>query len=187
MDSTPVTAAVQAVQSNSSDPLLGGIAFVLAVVIGLIAIAKPLMGLYREYKKTGSEGTKAEAESAKSTAETFLYQQLQQQIESNTKAIDKLQTERDRWFEKAVLLEREVNKLKSFEQMVDAMKVRIDEKDRVIAQREDEIRGLTRNILDMKDRLHILEMRLTLDEHRICEHCQADLFTKEQNGTSSYP
>ena len=179
MNSTTVTAAAQAVQSNSSDPLLGGIAFVLAVVIGLIAIAKPLMGLYREYKKTGSEGTKAAAESAKSTAEAFLYQQLQQQIESNTKAIDKLQSERNQWFERAVLLEREVDKLKSFEQMVDAMKTRIDDKDKIIVQREEEIRVLTRNILEMKDRLHILEMRLAHDEQRICEHCQADLFTKE--------
>jgi hypothetical protein len=70
--------------------------------------------------------------------------------------------------------------------MVDAMKTRIDEKDRVIVQREDEIRVLTRNILDMKDRLHTLEMRLARDEQTICEHCQSDLFSKEQQNGNSH-
>lgn len=184
MNSVPVVPAVETLQKSSDDPLLAGIAFVLAVVIGLIAIAKPLMGLYREYKKTGTEGTKAEAENAKSTAEAFLYQQLQAQIESNTKAIDKLQTERNVWFEKAMILEKEVEKLKAFESMVGSMKTRLDEKDKIISQREEEIRNLTHNILDMKDRIHSLELRLMRDEQKLCEHCrQAEL--KENHGNST--
>lgn len=162
---------IEAASASSQDPLILGIAFVAAVVIGLVAIAKPLMGLYREYKKTGAEG-------AKSEAETFLFTQLQSQITVNTTAIERLQTERNMWFDRAMGLEREIDRLKAFETMVNSMKGRLDEKDRVIEAREAEIRQLTRSILDMKDRLHALELRLLQDEKKLCEHC-----AKENNGT----
>jgi predicted RNase H-like nuclease (RuvC/YqgF family) len=164
-----VTNAVPAAASvaSSQDPLILSITFVAAVVIGLVAIAKPLMGLYREYKKTGTEG-------AKSEAEVFLFTQLQQQIENNTKAIERLQGERDKWFEKATSLEREIERLRVFEMMVTSMKGRLDEKDLIIEARDTEIRQLTRGILDMKDRIHALELRLLQDEKRLCEHCERD-------------
>lgn len=170
-----VTNAVPAAASvaSSQDPLILSITFVAAVVIGLVAIAKPMMGLYREYKKTGTEG-------AKSEAEAFLFTQLQTQIENNTKSIEKLQEERNKWFEKATQFEREIDRLKVFEAMVTSMKTRLDEKDQIISMRDAEIRELTRNILSMKDRLHALELRLLQDEIGMCENCH-----KGQHGTTS--
>ena len=76
IEATAQIASQAASVASSKDPLILSIVFVLAVVIGLVAIAKPLMGLYREYKKTGMEG-------AKSEAEAFLFTQLQSQIENN--------------------------------------------------------------------------------------------------------
>ena len=173
IEATAQIASQAASVASSKDPLILSIVFVLAVVIGLVAIAKPLMGLYREYKNTGMEG-------AKSEAEAFLFTQLQSQIENNTRSIERLQEERNRWFEKATQFEREIDRLKVFEEMVASMKARLDEKDQIISMRDAEIRELTRNILSMKDRLHALELRLLQDEREMCEYCH-----KEQNGTTS--
>lgn len=168
MNAAPAAQAIEQAQNAataSHDPLVIGIVFVASVVVGLVAIAKPIMGLYREYKKTGAEGAKAEAESS-------LFTTLQGQIESNSKAIEKLQIERNVWFEKATLLDKEVARLTSFEANFNSMKERLNEKDRIIESRETEIRSLTRSVLDMKDRIHALEMRLVKDEQKFCDGCR---------------
>lgn len=173
IEATAQIASQAASVASSKDPLILSIVFVLAVVIGLVAIAKPLMGLYREYKKTGMEG-------AKSEAEAFLFTQLQSQIGNNTRSIERLQEERNKWFEKATQFEREIDRLKVFEKTVASMKARLDEKDQIISMRDAEIRELTRSILSMKDRLHALELRLLQDEIGMCEHCH-----KGQHETTS--
>jgi predicted RNase H-like nuclease (RuvC/YqgF family) len=156
--------AVEAIQNNQHDPLIVGLLFVLAAVIVLAAIAKPMMGLYREYKRTGTEGAKAEAESV-------LFTQLNQQLTLHGQAIERLENERNSLMNKTVQLEKEVDRLKTFEQMVDSMKTRLNEKDAIIEQRNGEVRNLMRTILDMKDRLHALEMRLIQDEQQFCRDC----------------
>ena len=171
-----------AVQQN--DPFLLGIAFLLAVVVGLVAIAKPLMGLYREYKRTDSEIIKAEVDETKSSVEVFLYQQLQQQIEKNTADIHRLQSERDSLFRKATLLEREVERLKSFEAMVNLLKADIKMRDALIAQRDREISELAKVILDMKGELQSFGLRLTRDENTFASST-GNLSGERQNGDSS--
>lgn len=143
---------------NSQDPLIASLLFVAAAVVAMIAIAKPLMGLYREYKKTGTEGAKNEAESA-------LFLTLQQQIEFNTKAISKLQEEKSKWFEESMTLRMQVESLRASEHLVISMKKRLDEKDKIISERDNEIRKLTSTILEMKDRIHALELRISMDEN----------------------
>ena len=101
-----------------------------------------------------------------------MFTNLKSQIDTNTQAIAVLQLERDKWFLKAGKLEMEVERLKSFEQTVESMKVRLNEKDKIIEAREVEIRALMRNILDMKDRIHALELRLQADEAKFCNDCE---------------
>ena len=154
----------QTAEASQHDPIVVGLAFVLIVVVGVLAIAKPLMSFYREYKKTGVEGVKAEAEAT-------LFQTLQQQIEHNNVAIERLETDRARWFEKAKELEDEVRRLTIFEESVKSMKDRLNEKDKIIEARDIEIRSLTRSILDMKDRIHNLELRTVREEAQFCAVC----------------
>ena len=156
---------VKTLANGSNDPVSATLLTVLGGVILLIAIGGPIMGLYRDYKKNNAENSRSDAES-------LLYQQLQQQMTSNSDAIIKLQNERNEWFSKAVALEHEVQKLKTFEIMVNGMKDRLNDKDRVIEERDKEIRNLTRTILGMKDQLHALEMRLNKDEQEFCQVCK---------------
>jgi predicted RNase H-like nuclease (RuvC/YqgF family) len=158
------TIAIAAEAAKSQDPIFIGLAFVLGVVILLVAIGKPMMSLVREYKKTGAEG-------AKSSAETSLFDTLQHQIRFNSEAIEKLVSERNTLFERCMGLEREIDRLKVFEESVTAMKLRLDEKDRIIEVREQEIRSLTRSILEMKDRIHALEIRNVKSEQQQCLTC----------------
>jgi predicted RNase H-like nuclease (RuvC/YqgF family) len=150
--------------AESHDPWFVGLAFVLGIVILLVSISKPIMGLVKEYKRNGADNAKAEAEAS-------LYEQLQDQIRANTNAITVLIREKDEWFRKAVTLEHEVERLKTFEKMVESMKKRLDDKDLVITEREIEIRRLMTVIIEMKDQLHALELRVTRDEEKVCNGC----------------
>jgi hypothetical protein len=142
---------------KSQDPIFIGLAFVLSVVVLLVAVAKPIMSLVKDYKSTGVDSAKASAESA-------LFEQLRQQILTNSDAIGKLIAEKNVWFEKALILEHEVERLKVFEKMVNSMRDRLTEKDKKIDERDEELRELTRRMLEMKDSIHALEMRLANDE-----------------------
>ena len=155
----------QTANASQNDPIVVGLASVLIVVVGVLAIAKPLMSFYREYKKTGVEGSKAEAEST-------LFHTLQLQIEHNSAAIARLESERTKWFEKATELEAEVHRLSIFEESVKSMKDRLNEKDRIIEARDIEIRSLTRSVLEMKDRIHNLELRTVREEAQFCVDCK---------------
>lgn len=157
--------AAQAVQENSHDPLMVFLVSLAGLIVGIVAVGKPLMGIYREYKQTGTVGAKAAAEDS-------LYENLKKQLDANTNAIGVLQSERDAWFAKATRLESEVERLKAFEQMVESMKSRLNEKDKIIESREREIRELMNNMLSMKDRIHALELRLQADELRFCRDCE---------------
>nr|HRC96197.1 hypothetical protein [Coprothermobacter proteolyticus] len=64
-------------------------------------------------------------------------------------------------------LEKEVDRLKHFEQMVQVMKRKLDEKDEIIATQNAENKSLMHEILQLKDRIHELELRLTRDESLI--------------------
>ena len=157
--------AASAITQNQHDPWVSGLVFVLAIVILLITIARPIMGLVKNYKSD-------KAETARAEAETTLFEQLKIQLESNTKAIEELNKEKEKWFRLATELENEVKRLKLFEEMVNSMKGRLDEKDRVIEERDNEIRALNRIILEMKDAIHNLEIRLMRDEQQFCAKCE---------------
>lgn len=157
----PTDLATKAVEANQHDPVISGLLYLLGAIIILVTVSTPIMNLVRNYKKNGAENSKSDAESE-------LFERLQQQLITLSGEVEKLKIERNVWFEKAFHLEAEVTRLSNFEKMFESMKGRLDEKDRTISERDDEIRTLMRSVLEMKDRIHLLEMRLSRDEQYLC-------------------
>lgn len=150
--------------AKSSDPLFSGLAFIIVVVILLALVSKPLIGMINDYKQTNVISARADAESK-------LYEQLRDQISANSKDITLLKQERDSEARRAQALEDEIErlegeiqKLKHFESMVKGLQAEVQIKDTIISERNAEIRSLTRQIIDLKDRVHSLELRIARDE-----------------------
>ena len=143
--------SIIAAAATSGDPLLTGLAFIIVVVVLLAIVSKPLIGLINDYKQTN-------VISAKADAEALLYEQLRKQIEANSKDIDELKAERDAFKKRAEYLEKEVVPL------VEDLKQALKEKEIVIRDRDEEIRRLTRQLLEFKERLQNLEFRVAKDE-----------------------
>jgi hypothetical protein len=148
----------------SAGPVYAGFSFVLAVVLIVIAMAKPIMGLRKDIKQSG-------AEDAKSTAETSLYEQLQGQIEANTISISRLVGEKETWFIKAAELDGEVKRLKLFEEMVVDMKVTLHQQQRTIDMKDKQILDFMNVILELKEQVHKLEISLSNTERDTCLKC----------------
>ena len=159
------TSAVSGVVTEglSKDPLYQGLAFVLAILVIAIGISKPLMSLVREYKQTNVEASKA-------NAETSLFVQLQTQISANTISIETLIREKNESIMKSLHLAHEVERLRGFEAGFEQLKQELQSKASLLDAREAEIRNLVNTILQLKDGLHSLEMRVLQDERR-CVHC----------------
>lgn len=150
--------------AKSSDPLFSGLAFIIVVVILLAIVSKPLIGMINDYKQTNVISARADAESK-------LYEQLRDQISQNSKDIAILKQERDSESRRAQTLEdeierleNEIEKLKRFETRVKELQTEVQAKDAIISERNAEIRTLTRQIIDLKDRVHSLELRIARDE-----------------------
>ena len=170
--------------ADQVDPVFLGLGYVLGVILILIAITTPIISLVKSFKDAKTEAYKA-------SAETALYEQLRAQIDKCSADISKLSSERDEWYRKALHLEREVERLKTFEQSVNSMRVRLDEKDNIIAKKDLMLEELNRTIALLKDRIHGLEIRLTQDEQRFCESCDYKRKFKSegnhQNATDGNP
>lgn len=143
--------SIIAAAATSGDPLLTGLAFIIVVVVLLAIVSKPLIGLINDYKQTN-------VISAKADAEALLYEQLRKQIEANSRDISELKAERDTFKKRAEYLEKEVVPL------VEDLKQALKEKEIVIRDRDEEIRRLTRQLLEFKERLQNLEFRVAKDE-----------------------
>lgn len=156
-NTTSVLIAAAESAAKSQDPTISSFLFVGLIVFLLILFAKPLMSLVKDAKGLSTAESKMKAEES-------LYEQLRTQVEANQHSIEKLNAEKDKWFEKAHQLEKEVEKLKHFEQMVEIMKKKLDEKDAIISTQNEENRRLMYEIIQLKDRIHELEIRLTCDE-----------------------
>ena len=151
--SVDTIATAAAAAAKTQDPIISSILFVFLIIVLLVIFAKPLMSLVKDAKGLN-------AAEAKMQAEESLYDQLRKQVEANQIAIEKLNLEKEKWFDKAHELEMEVKRLQHFEQMVEIMKRKLDEKDEIIAAQNAENKRLMHEILQLKDRIHELELRL---------------------------
>jgi len=165
--------------ADQVDPVFLGLGYVLGIILILIAITTPIISLVKSFKDAKTEAYKA-------SAETALYEQLRAQIDKCSSDISRLSAERDDWYRKALHLEREVERLKTFEQSVNSMRVRLDEKDNIIAKKDSILEDLNHTITVLKDRIHSLEIRLTQDEQRFCESCNYKrIFKFESNNQNA--
>lgn len=131
---------------------------VAAAIVVLLLLFPLLFKLWNWSKEVGTQGA--------------LYTQLSEQVKEQKKEIDKMYSERVSLQNQVFELRRKVDQLESYEKSVDVLKKKLDEKDRIIAERDARIAQLMQELLQMKDRVHNLEMRLRADEAAWCEVCQ---------------
>lgn len=161
---TTETAAVEAIRKaaeQSGDPVYASLFWVMGLILLVIAIARPVMGVIRQYKTD-------KAENARDSADEAVYLRLKQEVERNSSDIRKLIDEKNKWHEEAIELRARVQQLEQCEEAVSRMNEKLDEKDRQIRDRDDENRRLMLEILQLKDRLHQLELRLAEDDKKFC-------------------
>lgn len=149
---TPEVVAATAIATGNPGSLVG------AIVIVLLLLIPMLFKLWNWSKEVGAQGA--------------LYAQLSEQVKEQKKEIDKMYSERIALQNQVFELMRKVDQLENYEKSVDVLKKRLDEKDKAIAERDNRIASLMQELLQMKDRVHNLEMRLKADEAAWCEACQ---------------
>lgn len=157
--------AISKAASQSGDPVFAGLAWVLGVLLMVLALAKPFMGLVRQYRSD-------KADNARDDADASVFQRLREEVERNSRDIRALIDEKNMYQKRTIELEAEINKLKESEAAIQRMKEKLDEKDRTISAQDRENRGLMREIIELKDRLHRLELRLSQDEKEFCRDCE---------------
>lgn len=165
----PATALEQI--STDGDPFLIFLKWLVLVIIVILIGAAPVMSYIRKFRSDT-------AENAKDKAEVTLYEHLQEQLKQNSLDIKDFIAEKNRWFMEASELsarvkeqERRIAELVSVEDMNKQMRIRLEEKDTIISNRDSENRRLTNEIFALKERLHLLELRLTKDEVSFCAGC----------------
>lgn len=141
----PVTlAAVTAVTGTSTGGTISIILIVLLVLLPMI------IKLWNWNKETSAQGE--------------LYKQLSEMVQKQRKELDELYENRKKDQEQIFELRRRVDNLVGYEQQVEVLKKKLDQKDQIIAERDKKIASLLDELLKMKDRVHNLELRLKDDE-----------------------
>lgn len=149
----------------SPDPVYYGMGWVLGFVVIVIALARPIMSMARMYQANKASG-------ARDGADTALYNQLKEQIEVNSKDIRTLIEERNKYHEESLNLKIRVGQLEEAEKAVARMKEKLDFKDELLRKRDEENRRLMMEIIDLKDRLHALELFMAGDKAKFCANCE---------------
>lgn len=160
------------------DPVFQGLAWVAGILLAVLGIAKPFMGLIRQYKTDMTDN-------ARDNADTATFDRLTKQIDKLSADMERVTAERNVWFEEATTLKSRVEKLEGFERSMLRMKDKLDEKDGIIAELRDAISARDARIMELmqeliktNSRLHDLEIRVARDEGH-------SVFTKEESEMSS--
>lgn len=96
---------------------------------------------------------------------------LREEVKECRAEMAKVYEERNELKEQLVIVQARVDHLESCEKSVDVLKAKLDEKDSIIMERDLEIKRLMHELLQLKDRLHHLELRLSQDEMKFCQDC----------------
>lgn len=169
-----------------NDPVLLFVKWVVVVFILLSAGGIPALTYYRKWKQLS-------AENAKDSATTTLYDNMAERIRQNTDDIKDLVREKNRWFEEATRLKAEaevmhgklhmleeseitikglVRKLDDYETVISDQRKRMDQKDEILRKRDQEIRDLLKDLMNLKESMHKLESKLMIDEATFCAGCK---------------
>ena len=108
-----------------------------------------------------------------------LYEQLREQLVAAQAEIHSLKDEMKVVYENrndlrvdVTRLMTRIESLEACEEAVTVLKAKLNEKDQQIAEHIIENRNLMREILQLKDRIHHLELRLAHDEEQFCKDCK---------------
>lgn len=158
----PVTPDVQIVTSLVAPELQ----VITAVIVLLMMAAFPLMRFVRMWNSDKAENSKASAES-------LLYDRLKDQIDILQGEITKLLDENQKQRHTIMEMESRIKKLEGYEETVNKLKSKLDDKDAALAMRELKIHELFDVILskdneinDLRIRIRALEDRISNDETR---------------------
>ena len=109
--------------------------------------------------------------SKETSAQGVLYSQLSELVQKQREELDAMYVHRTALQEQLFELRHKVETMQGYEQTVEVLKKKLDQKDLIIAERDSKINMLLQELLKMKDRVHSLELRLKADEARFCEGC----------------
>ena len=151
-DASALQAAQQALASGG-DPILEGVKWLGVLVVGMMVAAMPVMAYIRKWNVD-------RAANSKDAASAELYAQLQQQITENANALRVMAAEKNAYFEKCTQLQLKVERNEEYKATIESMKERLDDKDRLLAERDTENRRLMQQVLELTERVHQLELRL---------------------------
>lgn len=157
----PTAKAIE-VLSTSNDPLSAGLYLVLIIVGVLAAISKPLMNIVKEHNAT-------KVSTAKSDAEVQLYDQMKAQLQKNSEDIAALISDKNKYFEKALRLEVELEKLKILESQVIILKDLLQSKEKAVLEKETQITQLNKEIFELSSRIRALELKLMRASDQVTE------------------
>lgn len=148
----PEIIAATAISAGNPGGLIASAIIILIVFIPLV------LKIWNWSKEVGAQGV--------------LYQQLAEQVREQRKEIDKMYSERVQMQTNIFELRHKVD---NYEVLINTLKDKLDKKDSIITERDSRIAGLMQELLQMKDRVHNLEMRLKSDEERWCETCKYNI------------
>ena len=154
----------QVTNSAPATPLFQGLAWFFGVLATVLALAKPLLGIVRQYKTDRTDNARDDADKATFDRQTTQITQLMENVK-------RIMDERDTWFKEAIELKSRLDHLDGYEETMLRMKDKLSEKDGIIQElrvsireRDDRIIGLMDDLMKTNDRLHNLEIRLARDE-----------------------
>ena len=163
----PTTAIVASATSTTTGGL-GGILLVLVVVIIPFVVK-----FWNWSKETSAQGV--------------LYSQLSELVQKQREELDSMYIHRNVLQEQVFELRNKVEHLTACEDTIEILKKKLDIKDEMIAGRDARITELMDELINMKDRVHALEMRLKEDEAKFGENCNNCKFKNPSLGNRYIP
>ena len=158
---------------TGGDPFLDALKWI-AIAATLILVFGTSVMTYIKNSKQGADPV----EHAKDDAEIMLYSQLQEQIRHMAEDVKQLTSEKNKLFEEWVILktkseyqDKKISELYDADAMIHKLRESLNLKDELLAARDAENITLMAEMMDLKDRIYHLEMRLTEDEKAMCASC----------------
>lgn len=196
---TTVAADTAVAQQIAHDPIITGLAWIVGIVVLLIAIGKPIRDYVRGEKR---EDKKDVVGDAKTSAEAALYNHLSQQVEQYRKIADQAFRERNDLVQRVAALEAKAEDLADAKAVIEKLKARLDRKDdeiqllltqsaeerrqflEILRNKESEISKRDERILSLETRQRELEIRLARDEAATLQHtCPLQNMQKSMEGS----
>lgn len=162
-----ITEVVQVAQSVGLSP---SVQMVLVILLLVLLVSVPIIMLVRDMQKNGKVSVN---DGKESDIKTGLYSHLYEQVGVLTARLDKIHDDYNAMVRENSELKARITALENCEQMVERLQKRLDEKDEVILARDtqlnvlfNDLRMRDQKIIELQDRLNVLEVRLAADEAR---------------------